>query len=369
MEDALGTGMTNMGQLLEKEFSRVNNFYEKSAEWSSMKITDRMSFIQENADLFAGAEGEAMLKAFETGDYNLIQQALKSNNYLKEQREKLIQKAETDLALELAKNAEDQNKSYISVLREYIKELNDVESFYQADLETRLNKENEQLEEFKKMLEAQQKAVEDSLNKRKEAYEKYYEAINEREEDTDYEKESTQLQTNLAKLATSSDASAASMRKELEQSLQDLEEERLKTLRERAQEAVLNSMDDELSAISAKFDDVLNNQQALLAMFNKQLEDPSTFLSNLITSQAADGKMTQLQLDSWLNTFKTTYSGVIDSNILDALTARTDSNGNLTINIGGDEVVNVSQSDAKALADALKAAIIQYGGGIVGVRK
>ena len=73
MEDALGTGMTNMGQLLEKEFSRVNNFYEKSAEWSSMKITDRMSFIQENADLFAGAEGEAMLKAFETGDYNLIQ--------------------------------------------------------------------------------------------------------------------------------------------------------------------------------------------------------------------------------------------------------------------------------------------------------
>lgn len=369
MEDALGTGMTNMGQLLEKEFSRVNNFYEKSAEWSSMKITDRMSFIQENADLFAGAEGEAMLKAFETGDYNLIQQALKSNNYLKEQREKLIQKAETDLALELAKNAEDQNKSYISVLREYIKELNDVESFYQADLETRLNKENEQLEEFKKMLEAQQKAVEDSLNKRKEAYEKYYEAINEQEEDTDYEKESTQLQTNLAKLATSSDASAASMRKELEQSLQDLEEERLKTLRERAQEVVLNSMDDELSAISAKFDDVLNNQQALLAMFNKQLEDPSTFLSNLITSQAADGKMTQLQLDSWLNTFKTTYSGVIDSNILDALTARTDSSGNLTINIGGDEVVNVSQSDAKALADALKAAIIQYGGGIVGVRK
>lgn len=369
MEDALGTGMTNIGQLLEKEFSRVNNFYEKSAEWSSMKITDRMSFIQENADLFAGAEGEAMLKAFETGDYNLIQQALKSNNYLKQQREKLIQKAETDLALELAKNAEDQNKSYISILRKYIKELNDVESFYQADLETRLNKENEQLEEFKKMLEAQQEAVQDSLNKRKEAYEKYYEAINKQEEDTDYEKESTQLQTNLAKLASSSDASAISMRKELEQSLKDLEEERLKTLRERAQEAVLNSMDDELSTISAKFDDVLNNQQALLTMFNKQLESPSTFLSNLITSQAADGKMTQLQLDSWLNTFKTTYSGVIDSNILDALTARTDNNGNLTINIGGDEVVNVSQNDAKALADALKAAIIQYGGGIVGVRK
>ena len=369
MEDILGTGMTNMGQLLEKEFSRVNNFYEKSAEWSSMKITDRMSFIQENADLFAGAEGEAMLKAFETGDYNLIQQALKSNNYLKEQREKLIQKAETDLALELAKNAEDQNKSYISVLREYIKELNDVESFYQADLETRLNKENEQLEEFKKMLEAQQEAVEDSLNKRKEAYEKYYEAINEQEEDTDYEKQSIQLQTNLTKLASSSDASASSMRKELEQSLKELEEERLKTLRERAQEAVLSSMDDELSAISKKFDDVLNNQQTLLAMFNEAIQDPTAFLSNLITSQATDGKMTQLQLDNWLNTFRTTFSGVIDSNILDTLTARTDNNGNLTINIGGDEVINVSQSNAKELADALKAAIIQYGGGIVSVRR
>ena len=36
-----------------------------------------------------------------------------------------------------------------------------------------LQKENEQLEEFKKMLEAQQEAVQDSLNKRKEAYEKY----------------------------------------------------------------------------------------------------------------------------------------------------------------------------------------------------
>jgi len=298
-----------------------------------------------------------------------IQQALKSNTYLKEQREKLIQKAETDLALELAKNAEDQNKSYIAILKEYIKELNDVESFYQADLETRLNKENEQLEEFKKMLEAQQEAVEDSLNKRKEAYEKYYEAINEQEEDTDYEKESTQLQTNLTKLASSSDASAASMRKELEQSLKELEEERLKTLRERAQEAVLSSMDDELSAISEKFDDVLNNQQTLLAMFNEAIQDPTAFLSNLITSQVADGKMTQLQLDNWLDTFKTTFSGVIDSDILDALTARTDSNGNLTINIGGDEVVNVSQSNAKELANALKAAIIQYGGGIVSVRR
>ena len=369
MEDALGTGMTNMGQLLEKEFSRVNNFYEKSAQWSSMKITERMSFIQENADLFAGAEGEAMLKAFETGDYNLIQQALKSNTYLKEQREKLLQKAETDLALELAKNAEDQNKSYIAILKQYIKELNDVESFYQADLESRLNKETEQLEEFKKMLEAQQEALEDSLNKRKEAYEKYYEAINQQEEDRSYEQESAQLQTNLTKLASSSDASAVSMRKELEKSLKELEEERLKTLRERAQEAVLNSMENELSAISAKFDDVLNNQQSLLAMFNKELENPSAFLSNLITSQAANGKMTQLQLDSWLNTFKTTYSGSIDSSILNALVARTDNNGNLTINIGGDEVVNVSQNDAKALSNALKTAIIQYGGGIVSVRK
>ena len=74
--------------------------------------TPKMSFIQENADLFAGAEGEAMLKAFETGDYNLIQQALKSNSYLQEQRTKLIQKAETDLALELAKNAEDQGRTW-----------------------------------------------------------------------------------------------------------------------------------------------------------------------------------------------------------------------------------------------------------------
>lgn len=370
MEDVLGTGITNMGQLIEKEFSRINNFYEKSAEWSSMKTTDRMSFIQENADLFAGAEGEAMLKAFETGDYNLIQQALKSNTYLQKQRESLLQKAEMDLTLELAKSAEEQNKSYIAILKQYITELNNIETFYQADLETRLNKENSQLEEFKNMLEAQQEAVEDSLNKRREAYEKYYEAIDQQEEDSDYEEEALKLQTNLTKISSSTDASALSMRKQLEQSLKNLEEERLKTLRERAQEAVLNSMDDELSQISDKFDDVLNNQQALLTLFNKELENPSAFLTNLISSIGGNGKMTQLQLDNWLKGFKTTYSGLIDSSILDSITARTDgSSGNLTINIGGEEVINVAQKDARALADALKEAIKQYGGGIVSVRK
>ena len=56
-----------------------------------MSETDKTSFISDNSDLFAGEGGEELLKAFQTGNYNTIQEALSNNEGL---RKRIAQRAQ-----------------------------------------------------------------------------------------------------------------------------------------------------------------------------------------------------------------------------------------------------------------------------------
>jgi hypothetical protein len=274
-----------------------------------MSETDKMNFISDNAELFQGESGEALLKAFEEGNYKSIQEALgDTQGVLEEQRKRLLQDVKQTLKLEEGK--EDKNTAFIAILKGYEEFLENTEDLYKADLEMRLEQEKNQLAEYKEMLEKEKEALVESLEKRKEAYEKYFSDVDKNQEDEDYEAESELLVTNIAKLASSGDADAKAKTMELEQQLQELEKERIQTLKERAREAILENMDNEVSEINDKFDKLLENSQALLTAMNSDLQDPTEFLSKIISNKLDDG-LTQLQFEDYFKGLESTYSSTL----------------------------------------------------------
>ena len=358
---AAGTGMLNMGQNLTSLHSQINALYEKAAKWNSLSLTEQTDFIQDNYELFQGAGGAALFEAFQTGNYNAIRDALATNDVLKEQIRLRLEQLKIDLGI--AEAASDRNEAEIAWIKEQIAALEDYEQvtaqIYQADLQLRLDQENKQLELYKSYLEKQKDALQDSLDKRKEAYQKYFDAINEEAEDEEYESKADTLVGNLSKLASSTDAGSRQQAKELEQQLQELEQERLKTLRERAQEAVLNNLDDEVSQINEKFDKLLENQAALLAaMQNDMASDPQGFVNRVLS--AGIQNMTATQAEDFIkNDFIPAYNSSISSDVLDDIKVRQEGTSlYLTLN---NQEVEITQSAQQDLSAAILKALRELG--------
>ena len=261
-----------------------------------MSKAEQTQFLNDNAELFAN--NEDLLKAFESGNYQAIEEALKNSDALQEQVKDRIAEIEQEIALERAKLVEDQNTAYIKMLEEELEYLNNSEELFEVSLETQLKQQEEQLNTYKEYLQEQKDALEDSLNKRKEAYEKYFDAINRDEEDEEYDEQANTLISNLSKLSSSTNADAKKQSKELENQLKELEEERLKTLRERAQEAIIENMDDTLDEINNKFDELINSNKALLAAMQGDLGNGRDFLARLMDEKIKDGA-TALELESF----------------------------------------------------------------------
>ena len=330
-----------------------------------MSESDRAEFIQDNAELFADDpetvenEGQELLRAFESGNYALIESALKSNKVLQERMADQREKVRQELLIEEARVGDDRNEAYIEELKRYEEYLNDTENLFKASLEIRLEQEKAQLDEYRSYLEDQQSALEDSLNKRKEAYEKYFDAINQEEEDEDYEKQADLLVNNLSKLGSTSNASAAQQTQELEQQLKELEEERLKELRERAQEAILENMDDELSQINEKFDKLLESNQALLAAMQGELDNPLEFMTELVSNKIESGA-TQQELESYIQTLQTTYGSVLGSDVnWDDIKVH-EENNQLFLNVNGTDIA-LNTSNEQNLYQAIMKALREIG--------
>lgn len=354
--DLVQVGILNMGQNMDKVKNSINNFYEKALEWNEMSESDKAEFIQDNADLFSGESGDDLLKAFQSGNYEEIEKALSENEGLQKQLEQRRKEIAQELLIEEARTGEDRNEAYIAQLKEYEKYLNDTENLFKASLEVRLEQEQAQLDEYRSYLEDQQEALEESLEKRKEAYEKYFDAINQEEEDEDYEEQADLLINNLSKLGSTSNASAKQQTKELEQQLEELEEERLKELRERAQEAILENMDDELEEISEKFDKLLESNQALLAAMQGELNNPLDFVTNLVSNKIESGA-TALEVEDYIGSLQSTYGSVLGDNLdWDAIQVR-EENNQLFLNVNGQEIAldtNNEQNLYQAIMKALR---------------
>lgn len=277
-----------------------------------MSQTDRTQFISDNADLFSGADGNALLQAFETGNYQLIETALKNNEALNKKMQEQREQLEQELKVELAREGDDRNEAYIKYLQDELKFFNDESKIYQANLDLRLEQETKALDQYKDLLQKEHDALTESLEKRKDAYSKYFEEVNQAAEDEDYEEQAETLINNMAKLASSSDATSVKQTKELEKELENLEKERLQELRERAQEQIIQNMEDELSQINDKFDKLLENSRELLAQFKDiAVNDPYQLLAQEI-AQANAGGMTATGMEDFINTLKTTYGGQME---------------------------------------------------------
>jgi len=303
IDNSISTTILNIGQNLDSLTNMVDNIYETTSKWNTMSQNDKFQFMQDNAELFAG--DPELAKAFESGNYNSIHKALMNNATLLEKIEERRQELFLKIQIEKARSIDQQNQSLIYQLELELESLNNLDEFTEVSLEQQVEQEEAQLNIYKEYLQKQKEALEKNLNSRKEAYQKYFDAVNQEAEDEDYEENVEKLMTSLNKLATSTDTSSQATKQQLEKQLKDLEEERIKTLRERAQEAVITDIDDTINDINDKFDELLENSYALLNAMNIEMSDPTNFLASLFRSGAAN--LTDLQTQNLLETYKTTF--------------------------------------------------------------
>lgn len=359
--NAVTKGVLNMGQDMDKFTNKVSDFYAKASSWATMSQTDRSQFISDNYDIFSGADGDKLLKAFESGNYEMIETALRTNETLAKNRQELLDQVEQELKVELSREGDAYNAAYIQQLKEYKKSLENTERIYQASLEVRLEQQQKAIDQYKDMLQQEQDALTDSLDKRKDAYEKYFNAVNEEKEDEDYEEQAELYQTNLNKLASSTDASSVKQMNDLQNKLEDLEKERLDTLRERAQEALTANIDDQVSDINTKFDELLNDQQALLAALQGDASSSNaSLLANLISNQVSSEGLTAVGLESFLQTLQSSLGNYMTGINWDDFSTTTNENNNIVLNIAGKEIV-LNSDDQQAMYDAIKRALEQLG--------
>lgn len=357
MDSLLGESLMNIGQNLTKFDSTISNFYKKSTEWSSMSESDRAQFLSDNAEIFSGPEGDKILKAFESGDFERIQQAMQQNTRLQEELRKNLQDIETRIAIEEAKIGDERNEAQIKYLKQLKARLEDGSAMFQASLEVRLEQEKQQLEIYKDYLEKQRDALKESLEDRKEAYQDYFDTINKEEEAEDYEKEAQTYISNLSKISSSSDAASKSQAKELQQKLQDLEEERLKTLRQEAQEQVVSNIEDQVSSIDDKFDDLLDTDSKILAALNGDTNaGGQDFLTSMLATNLI-GK-TALEAEDYIkNSFASAFGSKLD---VDQVSVSQTSGGDLILNVAG-QTINLSQNDSNTLAREIYDALARLG--------
>lgn len=359
--NAVTKGVLNMGQDMDKFTNKISDFYAKASSWATMSQTDRSQFISDNYDIFSGADGDKLLKAFESGNYEMIETALRTNETLAKNRQELLDQVEQELKVELSREGDAYNAAYVQQLKEYKKSLENTEKVYQASLEVRLEQQQKAIDQYKDMLQQEQDALTDSLDKRKDAYEKYFEAVNEEKEDEDYEEQAELYQTNLNKLASSTDASSVKQMNDLQNKLEDLEKKRLDTLRERAQEALTANIDDQVSDINTKFDELLNDQQALLtALQGDANSSNASLLANLISNQVSSEGLTAVGLESFLQTLQSSLGNYMTGINWDDFSTTTNENNNVVLNIAGKEIV-LNSDDQQAMYDAIKRALEQLG--------
>lgn len=357
--DLVQVGILNMGQNIDSLKNTINNFYDKAVNWGTLSESEKTAFIQDNYDLFSGASGGDLLKAFESGNYNRIENALSSNEKLLERIEQRYKEIQQELNIELAREGDAYNAAYIRQLEEYAEYLSNYDQLFSASLETRLAQEESELEKYKDLLQKRADAEEESLNKRKEAYQKYFEEINQSAEDEDYEEKANLLAANLSKIASSTDANSVKQQKDLEQQLRDLEEERLQTLRERAQEQVLTNIDNQISQISSQLDEIINNNQALLIAMTQDLSSPSDFFAKMVASQV-NGGTTALGIDNFIKELQSTYGSILDLNWGNFGETKTDAQGNIILNISGQEIT-LPQNDQQNMYQIIMSALRQIG--------
>ena len=159
-------------------------------------------------------------------------------------------------------------------------------------------------------------------------------------------------------MSSSTGADAKKQSKELENQLKELEEERLKTLRERAQEAVIENMDDTLDEINEKFDELINNNKALLAAMNGDLANGSDFIASLMAEKINSGA-TDLELESYWQELESIYGSKLNDIDWDSFDVQ-ESGNSMFLNVNG-QTIELSPGNQQSVYEVIMKALRQVG--------
>lgn len=276
-----------------------------------MSETDKTSFLSENSLLFKGEGGDALLAAFQSGNYQAIHDALMTNSALQQQYQRLIDDVNRQIAIEEARSEADRDYAYLAELKAYKKQLDDMNNIFLASLKLRYEQQQEQLSVYKEFLQKQTDALIESLEKRKEAYQEYFDAINRDAEEAEYDEKAALLIENISRLGSSLNGDAIAKRADLAKQLEDLEKERLKELRTQAQEAMIKSIEDQVTQINDNLEKLLNNEQALLTAMTTDAQNPSAMIASLLSAQYASGNNTELGMQNYLQQMQATFAAIM----------------------------------------------------------
>ena len=83
-----------------------------------MSESEKMEFMNDNMDLFAGQEGAELFQAFQSGDYRRIEQALSGNTALSTRLANQIADIDKELSIQMAYSKDKQNQAYIKYLQD-----------------------------------------------------------------------------------------------------------------------------------------------------------------------------------------------------------------------------------------------------------
>lgn len=241
--------------------------------------------MAEHEDLFSQ---EGFYEAFISGK-DLTGLIKASNSYFEQTRKNLLAQV-----TEALKSATGAYRQYLLVLEASLKR---EDTIYAVSFQKRLEREQAAVDKYKEYLQQQSDDLKDALNERKNAYQKYFDAINQEYEDQEYEEQQQLLIENLGKIGAGTDATAMAKIASLESTLKENEKERRETLRQRAQETLLSSLDDQVSNIEKNLEEQLSNEKDLLAEIRSE-SFGKNILNGMLTAITGNGKLQGSQYNS-----------------------------------------------------------------------
>lgn len=124
--------------------------------------------------------------------------------------------------------------------------------------------ENQKVDIYKDYLKKQAEAEKKYLENMKEAYQKYFEEINQSAEDEDYYEKRDKLLTNMSKVGAGTDATSLNALATMQENLRKLAKEREETLRQRAQDALIEGIDNQIKNIDTQLKNMTETTSAIL---------------------------------------------------------------------------------------------------------
>ena len=82
-------------------------------------------------------------------------------------------------------------------------------------------------------------------------------------------------------------------------------------MREQAQEAMIKSIEDQVTQINDNLEKLLNNEQALLNAMLNDAQSPSEMIASMMAAQAASGNNTELGMQNYLQQMQSTFASIM----------------------------------------------------------